>query len=749
LVFALFFLPASVAAQPDAADPNLKLWLKADALVLNNGDAVTLWTDSSNNGTTFAPPDESPMFPPGLLAPHWVEEHIPGNPNPVPAVRFDAWRTRDQLLQTSNLGAGDPLDIGDGRGLTIIVVHKSTVRRPNQTMLAKRGAGGTSSVYQLGIHGNDDPPGQPLPLPPLTADVGKLNYVTFDATVEYLSGSQMGGPDKWHVTMLTIEEAGAMDTLQFYDTFAESPTQTIDPLGGALSIVDRNATTAEVFSLGGLFDGGEPYSGSIAEIIIFDEVIAGAELTALTSYINGKYFGTEAPPPPGSPVADDPTLRLWMRGEDLSEAPGQQISQWVDASSYGTTLEPREIADDSPTVQTESFPTGDLPTVRFEQTISPSQSKQLYQTNNLFNPDIDPADPDNPSPDPANIEDRGGADPLDIGDGTSLTIIAVHKPEQYWPNGLGTQTIVGKRSNHHSVYTLHIHGNQDPCFGRLGYLARSHQQEIYCAGEYFGFYDENTGDFEGENEWHISMLRITEEGVIDPLEFFDSRESAGFHDLQLTPGGVFSQPAGVRNASPTAGVDPRNRLSPFPFGIAGHAQNTGNDDKPGDKEGYRGSMAEIIIYSRALSTAEVDGLVTYLASKYIPPEGACILPGGAGGGACEILMEAECDSQGGTYQGNDTPCPGGAQLAADCNQDGARDLSDVVCLLGHLFQGNPEELPCGTTAANLLLLDCNGDGGIDLSDAIYKLAFLFQGGPPPGQGEACVTIDDCPQGPDC
>jgi hypothetical protein len=89
------------------------------------------------------------------------------------------------------------------------------------------------------------------------------------------------------------------------------------------------------------------------------------------------------------------------------------------------------------------------------------------------------------------------------------------------------------------------------------------------------------------------------------------------------------------------------------------------------------------------------------------------------------------------------------QLAGDCNQDGAIDLSDVVCLLGHLFQGNPSELPCETAGANLALMDCNQDSGIDLSDAIYKLAFLFQGGPAPVQGVGCIPIVDCPPNPGC
>jgi len=61
------------------------------------------------------------------------------------------------------------------------------------------------------------------------------------------------------------------------------------------------------------------------------------------------------------------------------------------------------------------------------------------------------------------------------------------------------------------------------------------------------------------------------------------------------------------------------------------------------------------------------------------------------------------------------------QKPGDCNQDGTTDLSDAVCLLGHLFQAMPPNLPCEggtvTDAGNVALLDSNGDASIDLSDA--------------------------------
>jgi hypothetical protein len=94
------------------------------------------------------------------------------------------------------------------------------------------------------------------------------------------------------------------------------------------------------------------------------------------------------------------------------------------------------------------------------------------------------------------------------------------------------------------------------------------------------------------------------------------------------------------------------------------------------------------------------------------------------------------------------------QLPGDCNQDGALDIGDPVCLLGFCFLGVPAALPCGDGAlahtSNITLMDCNGDGSLDcLADAICLLQFLFLGGPPPAGGTSCVYIEKCPQGPAC
>ncbi|MGQ9589133.1 MAG: hypothetical protein ACUVYA_02435 [Planctomycetota bacterium] len=52
-------------------------------------------------------------------------------------------------------------------------------------------------------------------------------------------------------------------------------------------------------------------------------------------------------------------------------------------------------------------------------------------------------------------------------------------------------------------------------------------------------------------------------------------------------------------------------------------------------------------------------------------------------------------------------------------------ISDPIQILGHLFLGSPEELPCEDAA------DANDDGELNLTDAVYLLGYLFLGGPEP------------------
>jgi len=108
--------------------------------------------------------------------------------------------------------------------------------------------------------------------------------------------------------------------------------------------------------------------------------------------------------------------------------------------------------------------------------------------------------------------------------------------------------------------------------------------------------------------------------------------------------------------------------------------------------------------------------------------------------------------------GDCSPCRG-AQLPGDCNQDGVLDLSDAVCALGVLFNGNPAFFPCGdgspTDPSNIALMDWQPDGSIDLSDAVAMLQFLFFStaahtlAVPGSETTECVFIPECDAGFNC
>ncbi len=87
-------------------------------------------------------------------------------------------------------------------------------------------------------------------------------------------------------------------------------------------------------------------------------------------------------------------------------------------------------------------------------------------------------------------------------------------------------------------------------------------------------------------------------------------------------------------------------------------------------------------------------------------------------------------------------------LPGDCNRDAVLNMADAICLLSHLFLGEPNRLPCGDgpvdDPANIAIFDLNGQAGVDASDAIHLLVHLFLGGPGPIQGNECIEVTGCP-----
>ena len=117
---------------------------------------------------------------------------------------------------------------------------------------------------------------------------------------------------------------------------------------------------------------------------------------------------------------------------------------------------------------------------------------------------------------------------------------------------------------------------------------------------------------------------------------------------------------------------------------------------------------------------------------------------------CDIESAASQDEN-----DNSVPdeCEGGRQVPGDCTQDGTVNIADGVCILGVLFNGDPERFPCGqgqpSDRANLLLLDWEPNDELNISDAISLLEFVFLGGPPAplavigNEVSGCKVILEC------
>jgi hypothetical protein len=128
-------------------------------------------------------------------------------------------------------------------------------------------------------------------------------------------------------------------------------------------------------------------------------------------------------------------------------------------------------------------------------------------------------------------------------------------------------------------------------------------------------------------------------------------------------------------------------------------------------------------------------------------------PDGSPLGILDSFTIDRCDNANGIVgdldgDGIGDDCVTRGQVPGDANQDGVLDLSDAVTILGHLFGGKPDLLPCGDRTredpGNVALLSSNGDDLVDISDAVHVLQYLFAAGAPHALGSECVAIAGCP-----
>jgi len=87
------------------------------------------------------------------------------------------------------------------------------------------------------------------------------------------------------------------------------------------------------------------------------------------------------------------------------------------------------------------------------------------------------------------------------------------------------------------------------------------------------------------------------------------------------------------------------------------------------------------------------------------------------------------------------PGPDSRFRRGDATADGSVDISDMIYLLAHIYQGGPGPV-CEDAE------DVNDDGALDVTDAVFGLAYLFLGGsPPPYPGPTDLGYDGNPTDP--
>jgi hypothetical protein len=329
-------------------------------------------------------------------------------------------------------------------------------------------------------------------------------------------------------------------------------------------------------------------------------LIAGqlAALLALTTA-----FAQVTPPAVLNP--SDPALRLWLDASTLTTAgliDGDPVSSWVDKSSYGTILAPRtatnpngpfigDPVEENPHLQFVEIAGKSVPTVRFDREGPPSQlgdpnvdgtgsTDRMFQTNNL----------------------APNFDPLDIGDGSSMTTFIVFKPDvttSLNENGgpiLGYQVVYGKRGTNSSVYTLGIINY--PGEGSFNFVS------------YDGPVSYRSIETPTEQVWHVTSQVLTDNpGAtdVDTIQFFDADE--------MSPTQTLTEMGTMRpDGSPNNLINGRNASTPEPFALGGHSQAC-----CGEGETFQGNIAELIIFAKLLTPTEYNDVASYLSQKYFTP----------------------------------------------------------------------------------------------------------------------------------
>jgi hypothetical protein len=244
------------AANHPAQVPGLLIWLKADALVLNDADPVSTWTDSSGYGRDAT----------GTTTTRPLYKAAPTGFNGKPAILFDG---------TDDILAFASLDLSLRKAVTVIVV------------CAKAGADSSQQVlYEFSTNYS------------LVSDSFILYRDTDGSAVASIKGNATTNTVNSiaHIGTSASIVTARFDTRQERDeaTLAVDghPGQYITTFGGN----NTNVFGTQTSFLGCRSGGTLPFNGSIAEVLIYGRNLTARERKAVEDVLATKYAITRTVP---------------------------------------------------------------------------------------------------------------------------------------------------------------------------------------------------------------------------------------------------------------------------------------------------------------------------------------------------------------------------------------------------------------------------------------------------------------------
>lgn len=248
------FLGRVAAASPwtPASISGLALWFKADALALNDGDAVTTWPDSSGNGYDLSQSTTAakPTYKTAIL-------------NSLPVVRFDGG---DVLNRDTT-----PLPL---RTHSLFVVFRESSAVTSAGVFVMKPAAGDDYNRNDGIALDT------------YNNVGYL-VVSAGTPTQYLTYVGSTGASPWGVyTHVLSASSGVL----YYNGAAGAADSTFSTL---------NVNSAGGFLVGGRFLGGAisagtRLNGDVAEILLYNTTLSSDDRLLVERHLGAKYGITVA-----------------------------------------------------------------------------------------------------------------------------------------------------------------------------------------------------------------------------------------------------------------------------------------------------------------------------------------------------------------------------------------------------------------------------------------------------------------------